>query len=721
VKPEHSPGGPGPDPRLVLGLAGCLGFSAVITQLTLLRELLSGFAGNELTLGIILGCWLILSGLGAWIARARALHRNQPRVLAYGMIGIALLPVLLVTAIRVLRDVVFLRGAAASPDGTIAFCLAALLPYCLLSGCLLALAATPPPGSDPDLTRRVYVADCAGAVIGGIAFTFLLIRSLDHFSLLLIPLAACIAILTVFALKARQWMPFALGTLAATALIIVCLRGDLDASTTRLQFPGQEIVYCGNSPYGRLVVTRLADQLTFVENGTPLFSAGNVEAAEESAHYAMAQRPEAKNVLLISGGLSGTAREVSRYGVPRIAAVELDPAVIDITLRYFPGNVPGGRTSLVAADGRSYVRRSDGRFDVIIIGTPDPTTCQINRFYTREFIEAARRSLTPQGVLSIAIGRYENVMSRASARLLSIVHTTLGSVFKNVLLLPGGRVYALASDGPLTTDIAGRLGASGIEPRFVRPSYLDAILKEDRLADMRRAVSVPAPVNTDFAPVLYFEQMLHWLSQYRTSWRAPAILIAVALIVYLIRIGSVPFTVFTAGLTSTTVEVILLLMFQAQYGSVYQDVGLIVTSFMMGLAVGSLLAGRFRHRWTVKHLAILATTLGLYAALLPLALSLMTRTSNVAAGKAVFVFLTFVLASLAGIQFPAASRVDRGKPTATASRLFLADYVGASIGALTAGTFLLPLLGVWRTCVGTSVLCLLSGLIVLGVRGGRKA
>lgn len=42
-----------------------LGFSAVITQLTLMRELLCVYSGNELVVGVVLGNWLLLTGLGA--------------------------------------------------------------------------------------------------------------------------------------------------------------------------------------------------------------------------------------------------------------------------------------------------------------------------------------------------------------------------------------------------------------------------------------------------------------------------------------------------------------------------------------------------------------------------------------------------------------------------------------------------------------------------------
>ena len=41
----------------------------------------------------------------------------------------------------------------------------------------------------------------------------------------------------------------------------------------------------------------------------PLGSAGDGEQAEAAAHAALAQRPEARKVLMVSGGAGGMARE----------------------------------------------------------------------------------------------------------------------------------------------------------------------------------------------------------------------------------------------------------------------------------------------------------------------------------------------------------------------------------------------------------------------------
>ena len=40
-----------------------------MTQLTLMRELLAAFSGNELVFGVVLGNWMLLTGIGAALGR----------------------------------------------------------------------------------------------------------------------------------------------------------------------------------------------------------------------------------------------------------------------------------------------------------------------------------------------------------------------------------------------------------------------------------------------------------------------------------------------------------------------------------------------------------------------------------------------------------------------------------------------------------------------------
>ena len=75
-----------------------------------------------------------------------------------------------------------------------------------------------------------------------------------------------------------------------------------------MQYPRQHIVARANSPYGKLLVTESDGQFDFIENGIPLTSTRDDQHVEEAVHYALAQRPDARQVLLVGGGISGTAQ-----------------------------------------------------------------------------------------------------------------------------------------------------------------------------------------------------------------------------------------------------------------------------------------------------------------------------------------------------------------------------------------------------------------------------
>ncbi len=693
---------PGSAHRLFLAAVGGIGAAAVMTQLVLMRELLGAFSGNELIFGLSLGSWLLLTGAGAWLARGAQRLDSPEHVFGWGQIGIALLPLAEVVAVRVLRDVVFARGAAVGVIETVLGCLALLAPYCLLSGAMLTLAcAWLAQRGDRAGAGRVYVADTLGSIAGGALFCFALVPWFDHFALLAFPALLNLTLAGLLAWRARRRVLLGTAALAAVALGTVALTANVDELTTHWQHAG-EVVFRANSPYGRLVVTRAAGQLTFFENGVPVVFSDNSAHIEETVHYAMSQRPGAQRVLLLSGGVAGAAREVLRYGVREVTVVELDPRMIEAGHRLLPGHLDDPRLRLVATDGRRFVQRTAARFDVVLLDLPDPSTFQLNRFYTAEFFASVKRILTPGGVLGFGLGRYENYVSPELARLLASAQRTARSVFAQVRMIPGGRVYFLAADGPLDLDIAARLEQRGLATQFVNRHYLAAALTGDRLADLDRAVAQPAELNTDFNPVLYYYSLRHWLSQFALPSGLLGAALVVALAVYLVRLPAVPRVLFASGFAASALEVVLLLGFQMFYGSLYQQVGLVVTVFMAGLAIGAWrAAGRPVVVSAGRGLAWLALAVAAFAALLPLVLPRLSGLGDIA-GQGAMLLITFLLAAVVGAQFPLAAAASPGEATRVAARLFSADLTGAALGALLVSAWLIPVAGITMVCLLTA-------------------
>ena len=701
---------------VLLAICG-LGVSAIITQLTLMRELLSAFSGNEMVLGIVLGNWLLLTGVGSYAGGSASKLKRPLSVLVVAQVLVAILPLLTLFALRTLRNVVFIRGALVGITETVISCFVLLLPYCLIAGYLLTLACRLlAPKGGPAGIGRVYFLDNIGDILGGVVFTFVLIHLFDHFGVLYLPAFLNLCLAAWIALKLRRRGMFAAVCVVAAALLAGILAFDPDGVSTRLQYSGRNVVYRGSSPYGDLVVTESGAQYDFIENGVPLFSTYDVEAIEQTVHYAMGQRPEAREVLLISGGVSGTAREILKYGEAKVDYVELDPLILDVGRRYVGENLADRRIRVINTDGRLFVKQTDRRYDVVIADLPDPSTSQLNRFYTIEFFQEVKRILTPGGVLSFSLGKYENYVSEESARLIAVAHKTLSAVFDNVTIIPSGRIFFLASDGELVRNVAPRIEERGIPTLLVKRSYLDAVLTPDRIADVERALSADARINEDLNPVLYYYHLLHWMSRFKFRFGILEGVLLVILAAYLFRIRPVPLAIFTTGFAASGLLMVLMLVFQILAGSVYHKVGLFVTVFMLGLAVGSLAMNRMLERRRRRDLVKLEFGIALFAALLPLVLPGLVRvkggTSSQVLAQGGLPLLTFILAGPVGMEFPLAGKAHFKGVTTTAAQIYTADFVGACLGAMLMSTFLVPVIGVVWVCLLTAGLNCISGAVL---------
>lgn len=712
---------------LWLAISG-LGVSAFLTQVVLLRELMAALAGNELVLGIVLGSWMLLAGLGASAGRWAQRLRRPLGILASAQMFIAWVPLFQIWIIRTCRNLLFVRGAQVGPAETLVVSLVVLAPYCVVAGFLLTLTCRLlAPEGQPENIGEVYFLDVVGDIVGGLLFSFLLVWYLGHFGTLYVPAFLNLVLAGAVGYLARSRLLVGLAALLTAALAGLVLRCDLEGLSTQRQFIGQQVVFHGQSPYNRVVITRLAEQLTFYANGTPLFSTGDVQTTEQKVHFAMAQRPQAERVLLLGGGLSGTGKEVLRWAHANqhqkdgasvhVDYVELDPLLLSVGQRLIPEALADSRIRLVAQDGRLWIRTCSQRYDVILADVPDPLSTQWNRFYSREFFLEVKEHLSPEGVFALACASYENYLSPELADLVAIVHRTLREAFKNILIIPAGQIIFLASDGSLTTQIAERITQYGLKTHTMRPGYLVSILAPDRLAALERAVRAEAPINRDFFPILCYRHLRYWMRQFQVRWGVFALLLVALALWCLWRATPVTMAVFSAGLTGSLLEVVLLLAFQVVFGCVYHRLGLMVTAFMAGLAGGAAWMNRRMGRGDRRTLVRVVAGLAAFAALLPPLLIALDHVSRWPPldeiSQATFFALTFILAALVGMVFPLAAKMAFQQVSITAARIYAADYLGAAFGALLGSSVLIPLWGIWSVCLLVGALNLAAAGILL--------
>jgi spermidine synthase len=98
---------------------------------------------------------------------------------------------------------------------------------------------------------------------------------------------------------------------------------------------------------------------------------------EMMVHVPMNTHLNAKHILIIGGGDGGILREVLKHrSVELVTQVEIDRAVIDMCIEYFPNHSKGAfddpRLNLVISDGAAFIANNKQSFDVIITDSTDP-------------------------------------------------------------------------------------------------------------------------------------------------------------------------------------------------------------------------------------------------------------------------------------------------------------------------------------------------------------
>ena len=156
----------------------------------------------------------------------------------------------------------------------------------------------------------------------------------------------------------------------------------------------QHLVIFENASHGRVMMLDGAVQVTLKDEFV---------YHEMMAHVPLFALAKPKRVLIIGGGDGGILRETLKHpSVEQAVLCEIDRAVVDMSLKYFPevsaGAFDNRRAEIVIADGVKLVAETKDRFDAILVDSTDPHGPGAVLF-TKSFYANCRRCLNKGGVL----------------------------------------------------------------------------------------------------------------------------------------------------------------------------------------------------------------------------------------------------------------------------------------------------------------------------------
>lgn len=735
-----------------------MGATAVVAQILLIRELMITFSGNELSIGIFLANWLILEAAGSFIS-GHLVRSTRSSLYIFTILQgllVILLPLIIYLA-RISKSYLNLTPGEGSDIFTIFYVsLILLTPIAFIGGAQFSLG----PGLFEELKRngavsigKTYFSESLGSIFGGLFATYLCLQYLDSiqsaFFIALLNILSAWFLLTYHSIHDSPIELRIVRTIKVFHLILFLLSlfilfsGRLDIfhkQSLEKQWSNYKIVAYQNSVYGNVSLLERDEQLDLLSNGVPILSIPTPDLIkiEDLVHFPLSFHPNPKTIFLIGGGMGGVLDELCKYPLTRIDYTELDPMLIRIVEQYSPDVMLSvlnrEPVKIHYTDGRRFLINTHNKYDVIIINVPDPSTLELNRFYTKEFFQECSGHLEKDGVIIFQIPGSASYMNHYLARLNTCLLNTVSEVFDQLVVIPFEDVLVLATNDENVFQISpdslsARLDQRQIETKIFSEAYIHYKLDPSRREWYQNELTqiTLLAINSDLKPSALYYDLLYWNSLlshrfadfYLQMQSISSAFISIGIIVLFLLIYFIPrfsdrlpdlhlfSSIFTSGFAGMGLSVIFVLSFQALYGYVYFWVGLIITAFMGGLALGSLLSLRYLSE--VKNLShtFLKSEIGfvIYFALLLLFFISLEHFYHSDLFLALFQFFivifTLICGLLVGFQFPLAGKIQltgSGSLTKTAGFLYATDLCGAWAGGIIVTLVLIPVLGIIETC-----------------------
>jgi spermidine synthase len=725
------------------------GFTSIFSQVIIFRELNVAFFGIELIYIIALGIWLIGSAIGT-ISGKFFSNKSSTQLTALSFI----LGILLVADILFIRSIRNIFGGV--PGAYLQFnyqILAAaftVIPVSFLLGIMFQSAAVIYAKNGNSLAKA-YSIESAGGLTGGILSTLLLSFNVQNLnSALICGLLIFLTVLYFFYSAVKKTLRIIIAVFVIILIAIFIFSKPIDYLLTKQNH--LNLKETTDTPYGRITVESAGGQVSVFENDILSFETESTDA-EEFVHLSLTQHPNPEKILVLGGGVEGIVYELAKYHPINIDYVELDDKLIYTVLKYLPTgmrNVFDSKTvKIIIDDPRKYLNNC-GNYDVIIIGMPEPSSGQNNRFYTKEFYALCNKRLNKNGIVALRLRSAENLWTNQMILRNASIYNALKSTFKDAAALPGTNCILTASNSYIEKNplvLTERFIDRKINTKLISPQYIKYIYTNDRYSQIADILSNKSPgmygdsasvleVNSDLRPICYEYNTAIWLSKFfpNIDWFNPNtnlnsgnnyfdffvknkfILISLSCILLFFLTARFNISlrrillVFTAGFSGMILEAMIILCYQTASGILFQNIGILLAAFMSGMAAGSYLIDKIKIG-NDKIYRNIGRVIILILSLINFSFNIIISGNLLSGiiGAALFLFSAGFLT--AGIfAFVSLYRVKDQQGVIVS--LYSADLAGGSIGSLAAILLLIPFLGFPATGVLLGIISVLSMVLI---------
>ena len=421
-------------------------------------------------------------------------------------------------------------------------CAWAILPAALFWGASfpLALACAAGEGEDPArLTGEVYAANTAGAIVGALLFSLVLIPSAGTAGsqqiLVWVAVGGAAAALAPMAGVNRGFKWLAAGGAAALVLGLIATSA-IPAVPWQMIAYGRRVapamhsartegqatpLFVGEGVNSSVVVSQRGDDRIFYVSGKSEASSAPVDMRLQRmmGHLPALVHPHPSSVLVVGFGAGVTAGSFVSYpDVRSITICELEPLIPPASGKYFAKQnenvINDARTHVVYDDARHYILTTPDKFDVITTDPIHPWVKGTSTLYSKEYYELVKSHLNPGGVAAQWLPLYESDENTVKTELATFFSVFPGAtVWSNYLDVDGYDLVLMgrAEESPIDVDVMDRrlkspayagVAASLAEAKF--PSAVDLLDTYAGRAPDLQPMTAGAQINDDLSMRLQY-------------------------------------------------------------------------------------------------------------------------------------------------------------------------------------------------------------------------
>jgi len=503
----------------IWALAFATGFVTLALEVLWVQMFAQVLHNSVFTFAIILITFLFALAAGAALAHNLILWRLSPRttvclLLVAGGVLVAVTPHLFYVLTDGLTAIGSRQGWVGYQIRVFALAgMVILLPTVVLGAVfpyLMKLSEAHGRGAGWTL-GRLAAANTVGAILGSLVAGFLLLGWVGLWSS--IQLLGAVVLVAALLVAASAWAEDRRLAILGCAALVAVLVGAGSARLPHVKLvKGQRLLGSWQGSSGIVTVVQSGEnRLIKVDNH---YTLGSTLAIVHQAHqgsFPLLLHPAPRSIFFLGMGTGITAGGALSHSIDSVVVCELVPEAITAAAQFFSpfanGLFEDPRVTIVAEDGRVYLRTTKQKFDVIVADLFVPWKAGTGNLYSKEHFETAKRHLEEEGLFVQWLA-----LSQISSDELDVIARTMTSVFPLVTVWRGDfhptrSLLALVGHerpSPLRSDWRWRqilhptLQQNEIIPSRVLSAYGGNLTAASGLLG-------PGPINLDDRPRLEFQ------------------------------------------------------------------------------------------------------------------------------------------------------------------------------------------------------------------------